>query len=67
MGSYFVYRPINPEYFEKVQVRAGASDGRRTEILAGLEEGQRVVSRGAVIVKLAQAAGGLDAHSGHAH
>lgn len=67
MGSYFVYRQINPEYFEKVQVRAGASDGRRTEILAGLEEGQRVVSRGAVIVKLAQAAGGLDAHSGHAH
>ena len=67
MGSYFVYRQINPEYFEKVQVRAGASDGRRTEILSGLEEGQRVVSRGAVIVKLAQAAGGLDAHSGHAH
>ena len=67
MGSYFVYRQINPEYFEKVQVSVGASDGLRTEILSGLEDGQRVVSRGAVIVKLAQAAGGLDAHSGHAH
>lgn len=67
MGNHFVYRQINPEYFEKVQVGIGTSDGLRTEILSGLEEGQRVVSRGAVIVKLAQAAGGLDAHSGHAH
>lgn len=67
MGSYFVYRQVNPEYFEKVQVSIGASDGLRTQILSGIEEGQTVVSRGAVIVKLAQAAGGLDAHSGHAH
>ena len=67
MGSYFVYRQVNPEYFEKVQVSIGATDGLRTQILSGIEEGQIVVSRGAVIVKLAQAAGGLDAHSGHAH
>lgn len=67
MGNHFVYRQITPEYFEKVQVGIGTSDALRTEILSGLEEGQRVVSRGAVIVKLAQAAGGLDAHSGHAH
>ncbi len=67
MGNYFVYKQITPELFEKVQVGVGSSDGVRTEITSGLNGDERVVSRGAVIVKLAQAAGGLDAHSGHVH
>lgn len=67
MGNFFVYKQLTPELFEKTQVETGATDGLRTEILSGLEAGERVVSRGAIIVKLAQAAGGLDAHSGHVH
>ncbi len=67
MGNYFVYKQINPELFEKVQVGTGVSDGVRTEITSGLDGSERVVTKGAVIVKLAQAAGGLDAHAGHVH
>lgn len=67
MGNYFVYKQLTPELFEKTQVTVGATDGIRTEILSGISAGERVVSRGAIIVKLAQAAGGLDAHSGHVH
>ena len=66
-GNYFVYKQLTPELFEKIQVGVGVSDGVRTEIVSGLDGDERVVSRGAVIVKLAQAAGGLDAHSGHVH
>lgn len=67
MGNYFVYRQLTPELFEKSEVKIGQSDGCRTEILHGLSAGVRIVNKGAIIVKLAQAAGGLDAHSGHVH
>lgn len=67
MGNHFVYKQLNPECFEKTQVMTGASDGVYTEILSGLEGGERVVSKGAILVKLSQAAGALDPHAGHAH
>ena len=52
-GNYFVYRQLTPEYFEKTPVTIGASDGLRTEIRSGLNAGERVVSKGAMFVKLA--------------
>lgn len=67
MGNHFVYKQLNPECFEKTQVTTGATDGVSVEILSGLENGDRVVSKGAILVKLSQAAGGLDPHAGHAH
>ncbi len=67
MGNYFVYVQVEPEFYEKRQVRIGATDGLYTEILSGLEINQKVVSRGAVLVKLQQASGGIDPHSGHNH
>lgn len=67
MGNYFVYVQLTPEYFEKREVTIGKSDGIRTEILSGLSNGERVVAKGAVLVKVMQAAGGLDAESGHQH
>ena len=67
LGNYFVYKQLTPEYFEKTPVVPGASDGLRTEITKGLSEGDRVVSKGAVLVKLAQASGALDPHAGHSH
>ena len=66
-GNYFVYRQLTPEYFEKTPVTIGASDGMRTEIRSGLSAGERVVSKGAMFVKLAQASGALDPHAGHNH
>jgi RND family efflux transporter MFP subunit len=67
MGNYFVYVQLTPEYFEKRLVKTGVSDGKRTEIKEGLSGNERVVSTGAILVKLAQASGALDAHSGHVH
>ena len=67
MGNYFVYVQLTPEYFEKREVKIGATDGERTVILSGLDSSERVVSKGAILVKLAQSTGTLDAHAGHVH
>ncbi|MDR2914372.1 MAG: HlyD family efflux transporter periplasmic adaptor subunit, partial [Tannerella sp.] len=67
MGSFFVFVQLTPEYFEKRLIKKGVTDGLRTEILEGIAANERVVSKGAILVKLAQASGALDAHSGHVH
>lgn len=67
MGNYFVYTQLTPEFFEKRAIRKGVTDGFRTEILEGVSVGDRVVSKGAILVKLAQSSGALDAHAGHVH
>jgi RND family efflux transporter MFP subunit len=67
MGQFFVYVQLSPERFEKRAVVTGATDGIRTEIRSGATEGETVVARGAVFIKLAQAAGTVDVHSGHVH
>lgn len=66
-GVAYVFKQITPELFTKQEVKTGGSDGLQTEILSGLSRGERIVVRGAVWVKLAQASGGLDPHSGHTH
>jgi RND family efflux transporter MFP subunit len=66
-GNYFVFVQVNPELFEKREVRPGSTDGLRTEIIRGLNSGERIITTGAILVKLAQATGTLDAHSGHVH
>jgi len=67
MGNYFAYVQLTPELFEKRPIQKGATDGISTEITEGIAEGERVVSKGAMLVKLAQSSGGLDAHAGHVH
>jgi RND family efflux transporter MFP subunit len=67
MGNYFVYVQLTPEFFEKRAIKKGVTDGIRTEIKEGLKAGERVVGKGAILVKLAQASGSLDPHAGHAH
>lgn len=66
-GLYFVWVQLTPELFEKREVRIGAEDGIRAEILSGITEEERIVTRGAMMIKLAQATGGLDPHAGHFH
>jgi len=67
MGTYFVYVQLTPEYFEKREVTIGMRNGCRTEICSGLNKDERVAARGAILIKLAQATGGLNAESGHVH
>lgn len=67
LGNYFVYVQLTPEYFEKRLVKIGDSNGLQTVILSGLTQGERVVSKGAILVKLAQATGSVDPHAGHNH
>lgn len=66
-GITYVFKQVTPELFAKQEVKTGGSDGLQTEILSGLSRGERIVVRGAVWVKLAQASGALDPHSGHTH
>jgi len=67
MGNYFVFVQLTPELFEKRAVKTGITDGFRIEITEGVSAGERVVSKGAILVKLAQSSGMLDPHAGHVH
>ncbi|MDT8394302.1 MAG: efflux RND transporter periplasmic adaptor subunit [Bacteroidales bacterium] len=66
-GKYFVMVQLTPEQFLKREVFPGPGDGKRSIITQGLEPAERIVARGAVLVKLSQAAGALDPHAGHVH
>ena len=67
MGNFFVYKQLTAELFEKSPVHIGRLNARRVEITEGLEVEERVVSEGAVMVKLSQSAGAIDPHAGHVH
>ncbi|PKP51427.1 MAG: efflux RND transporter periplasmic adaptor subunit [Bacteroidetes bacterium HGW-Bacteroidetes-1] len=66
-GTYFVWVQVHPELFEKREVIIGGTDGLKAEIKQGISPADRIVTRGAMLIKLAQATGTLDAHSGHVH
>ena len=57
----------NPISFEKRAVEVGATDGMRVQIIKGVTAGERVVTKGAVSLKLSQGAAALDPHAGHVH
>ena len=67
MGNFFVFVQNNPVSFEKRAVEVGATDGIRVEITKGVHAGERVVTKGAVALKLSQGAAALDPHAGHVH
>ena len=67
MGNFFVFVQNNPISFEKRAVEVGSTDGMRVEIAKGLGAGERVVTKGAVALKLSQGAAALDPHAGHVH
>ena len=65
-GLYFVYLQESKEVYRKQEVKTGAEDGLRVEILSGLKPGDRVVTQGAYHVKLASASNAIPAHN-HSH
>jgi hypothetical protein len=59
---------VGAEDFRKAILTIGAKDETHVEVLAGLSEGEPVVTNGAYKVMLAAAkTGGGDAHAGHGH
>ena len=67
MGRFFVFVQHTPIVFEKRLVTIGVNDGKNVQLLSGVTEGERVVTNGAVSLKLSQGAGALDPHAGHVH
>lgn len=65
-GVYFVYLKLDEECYKKQEVKLGTSDGSRVEILSGMKDGDTVVTRGAIHVKLASASNAIPAHT-HNH
>lgn len=65
-GMAVVFVQAGGESFERQTVRLGAREGDWVEVLDGLNPGQRVVSRGAYLLKLASLQTGEIGH-GHAH
>ncbi|GHU67853.1 cation efflux system protein [Bacteroidia bacterium] len=66
-GLFFVFVQLTDEEFEKREVTIGSTNGLRTEIQSGVTENEKVVTQGAMSVRLAQSAGALDPHAGHVH
>lgn len=67
MGNHFVFVKVHDGEYEKRLVVLGVTDGIRTEIATGIQEGEMVVTTGASMVRLAQNGAALDPHAGHVH
>lgn len=65
-GNFYLYVQSGGESFQKREVKLGASDGINVQLLSGVSEGERVVTKGAYQIKLSSASGELPAH-GHEH
>lgn len=65
-GVFYVYIQTAGETFDKREVTLGANDGNEVEILSGIKDGERVVTKGGYQIKLSVASGALPAH-GHEH
>jgi RND family efflux transporter MFP subunit len=65
-GSKYVFVQVSGESYNKRRVLTGPGNGRRVEIIKGLVEGERVVTRGTMLIKAASMESGEIAH-GHSH
>ena len=65
-GFYFVYAKIHEEAYIKKEVKLGLNNGEEVEIISGIKEGDEIVTKGAILVKLASQANSVPGHS-HEH
>jgi cobalt-zinc-cadmium efflux system membrane fusion protein len=65
-GIFYAYVQTEGESFQKRELKIGASDGMNVQVLSGIAEGERVVTKGGYQIKLSTASGTLPAH-GHEH
>lgn len=66
-GIYYVYVQLDEECYQRREVTLGARDGSNVQLLSGIEAGDRVVTRGAVSVKMAAASGAIPHSHSHNH
>lgn len=65
-GFFFVYEKVHHEAYMKKEVKTGMNNGETIEILSGVNEGDEIVTQGAILIKLASQAGSVPGHS-HEH
>ncbi len=65
-GRPIAYVQLGGETFEKRDLALGIKDGAWVQVLSGVKEGERVVTKGAYAVKLASMSSAIPSH-GHAH
>lgn len=65
-GQPVAFVQVSGETFQKRTLRLGVRDGEFVQVLSGVEEGERVVTKGAYAVRLASVSTAIPAH-GHAH
>jgi multidrug efflux pump subunit AcrA (membrane-fusion protein) len=65
-GKHYVYVQENGELFRKQEILTGDFDGRAYLVLGGLSAGDRVVTRGSMLIKSASMSTSLPGHS-HQH
>jgi RND family efflux transporter MFP subunit len=65
-GQPVCFVQLGGEAFEKRELILGFRDGNFVQVLRGVKEGERVVTKGAMAIRLAAASNVIPAH-GHAH
>ena len=65
-GNYYVYVQVSGESYQKRKIRPGESDGRHYRVLEGIHAGERIVTKGSMLLKAASMSGALPGHS-HSH
>lgn len=64
---YYVYTHRGEQLYRKNEVKLGDNDGKFVEILSGIKDGDKVVSKGTYQIKLASSSGAIPAACGHQH
>ena len=62
-----VYVQKDKEHYIKKEIKTGARDGKRVEVLQGLQANDKVVTQGAIHVKLASQSGTIPEGHNHNH
>jgi RND family efflux transporter MFP subunit len=65
-GRPIAFVQVGGETFQKRDLTLGIRDGQWVQVLAGINEGERVVTKGAYAVRLASVSSAIPAH-GHVH
>lgn len=65
-GGKYLFVQVSGDSYSKRRVLTGPGDGHRVEIKSGLAEGERVVTRGAMLIKAASMETG-EISDGHSH
>lgn len=65
-GNFYAYVQVSGEGFQKRDLKLGANNGEQVQVLSGISEGERVVTKGAYQIRLSTMSGALPAH-GHEH